>query len=158
MHPHLDALCADGTSFDRCYTPFPLCCPSRASLWTGLMPRHHGVLGNWRPVETRLRETGVARAFQRAGYHTIYNGKWHVPGTTPTAMGWTDATAIPAVLSGRDRGRYILAYRQYASQLGYQLDERSLENLTHRDTEAVSAPGGKPYATAEIGAGHFLET
>jgi len=30
--PHLDALAARGASFRHSYTPYPLCCPARASL------------------------------------------------------------------------------------------------------------------------------
>lgn len=156
--PHLDALRDEAASFDRCYTPFPLCCPSRASLWTGLMPRHHGVLGNWRPIDPALRESGFARAFSRSGYHTIYCGKWHVPGTTPAAMGWEEATAIPAIVDGQDRGRYIDAYRRYAAGLGYRLDPASMENLTVADVARARRPGGKPFGTAEIALDHYLET
>lgn len=156
--PHLDDLCDDATSLDRCYTPFPLCCPSRASLWTGLMPRHHRVLGNWRPIDRTERTGGLAQAFRRHGYHTLYCGKWHVPGTTPGEMGWRDAVAIPAVVEGRDRGRYIPAYRDYAAGAGYQLDPHSMENLTRGDVERIGRPGAKPWATAEIRVEDFLET
>ncbi len=156
--PNLDRLCEESTSFDRAYTPFPLCCPSRTSLWTGRMPRHHGVLGNWRPVMPHLREAGVAQAFRRAGYHTIYNGKWHVPGTTPNRMGWADTSAIPAVIAGQDRGRYIPDYRAYAGEHGYEFDERHIENLTQADITATIGPGTKPYATASVDLDHFLET
>lgn len=156
--PHLDALCAESVSFDRCYTPFPLCCPSRASLWTGLMPRHHGVLGNWRPIEPGLREGGFAGAFAQHGYHTVYCGKWHVPGTTPSAMGWQDAAAIPAVVDGQDRGRYIEAYRQYAASRGYQLHPASMENLTVADLSRTGRPGHTTFGTSGIGADDFLET
>ena len=156
--PHLDALAAEATSFDRCYTPFPLCCPSRASLWTGRMPRHHGVLGNWRPIVPDLRDTGVAQAFRKDGYHTIYSGKWHVPGTTPERMGWVDRSAIPAVLGGQDRGRYIPDYRDYAAARGYRLDPRHIENLTAEDIAHTTGPGAVPYATASISDDDFLET
>ncbi|HVX46017.1 MAG TPA: sulfatase-like hydrolase/transferase [Mycobacteriales bacterium] len=153
--PNLDSLCAESTSFDHAYTPFPLCCPSRASLWTSRMPRHHGVLGNWRPIVPQLREAGAAQAFRQAGYHTIYTGKWHVPGTTPAQMGWADASAIPAVLNGRDRGRYIPDYRDYAASHGYQLDEKHIENLTAEDIASVH---DRHYGTASIRLEHFLET
>ncbi|HVV98983.1 MAG TPA: sulfatase-like hydrolase/transferase, partial [Planctomycetaceae bacterium] len=153
--PNLDALCAESTSFDHAYTPFPLCCPSRTSLWTSRMPRHHGVLGNWRPIVPQLRSAGVAQAFRQAGYHTIYTGKWHVPGTTPAQMGWADASAIPAVLKGRDRGRYIPDYREYAASRGYQLDEKHIENLTAAD---IAATRDQPYATASVRLEDFLET
>ncbi len=35
-----------GTTFDHAYAPFPLCCPSRASILTGQYAHNHGVLGN----------------------------------------------------------------------------------------------------------------
>ena len=153
--PHLDRLVSESTSFDGCYTPFPLCCPSRTSLWTGLMPRHHGVLGNWRPIETRLQTSGFAQAFRRSGYHTYYNGKWHVPGTTPAAMGWHKSSAIPAVIQGQDRGRYIDDYRDWVQAQGYVLDPHHIENLTSEDLAALSE---RPYSTSTVPLESFLET
>ncbi len=153
--PHLDEFAEEATSFDGCYTPFPLCCPSRASLWTGLMPRHHGVLGNWRPIEDQYRGTGVAEAFRNAGYHTIYNGKWHVPGTTPEEMGWSATTAIPAVVGGQDRGRYIEPYRSWAATRGYRFDPDHIENLTEQDLAGLTE---HPYTTAEVSSEDFLES
>ncbi len=152
--PHLDQLAEESTSFDSCYTPFPLCCPSRTSLWTGLMPRHHGVLGNWRPIEPQLRTAGVAKAFRDAGYHTTYTGKWHVPGTTPSAMGWTASSAIPAVIRGQDRGRYIEDYREWATGRGHTFDADHIENLTAADLAALER---KPYATSQVHLEDFLE-
>ncbi|MGA8114827.1 MAG: sulfatase-like hydrolase/transferase [Actinocatenispora sp.] len=153
--PALDDLCAESTSFDRAYTPFPLCCPSRASLWTGRMPRHHGVLGNWRPVVPELRTAGLAADFRRAGYHTLYTGKWHVPGTTPQAMGWADTAAIPAVINGQDRGRYIPDYREYATGAGYEFDPHHIENLTEADLAGTS--NGRRYTTSSVRLEHYLE-
>lgn len=156
--PHIDALAAESTSFDGCYTPFPLCCPSRTSLWTGLMPRHHHVLGNWRAINPKLRETGLGAAFAAAGYHTIYTGKWHVPGTTPHRMGFRDASAIPAVLNGRDRGRYIEPYRDYATSQGYELAEGHIENLTPPDVARLRDPAAPHRGRAQIPLEHFLES
>ncbi len=153
--PNLDRLADESTSFDACYTPYPLCCPSRASLWTGLMPRHHGVLGNWRPIEEHLRSAGVAQTFRRAGYHTYYNGKWHVPGTTPAQMGWAATSAIPAVLNGQDRGRYIPDYRSWAAGRGHRFDPRHIENLTDGDLTALRE---RPYTTSSVPLDDFLET
>ncbi len=156
--PHLDALAERSTRFDGCYTPFPLCCPSRTSLWTGQMPRHHHVLGNWRGIRPDLADRGVAQAFVADGYHTTYTGKWHVPGTTPARMGWADYAAIPAVLDGKDRGRYIEAYRRYAAEQGYELLPDHIENLTAGDLKALRDPRAPHRATAEITEPHFLET
>lgn len=157
--PHLDALAERSVSFDECHTPFPLCCPSRTSLWTGRMPRNHHVMGNWRLIAPELRETSVATAFADAGYHTMYTGKWHVPGTTPGRMGFADISAIPAVLDGRDRGRYIEPYRDYAAARGYELVPGHIENLTPRDLPHVRRGAGAPMCgTAEIELQDYLET
>jgi arylsulfatase A-like enzyme len=156
--PNLDALASHGVSFDRCYTAYPLCCPARASLWTGLMPHATQVTGNWRSIREDLRDAGLASNFKQAGYHLIYTGKWHVPGTTPARFGYDDISAIPAVLEGRDRGRFIEEYRDYARAQGYVLHETHVENLTNADIAKLREPGKAPGGTSEIAEEHFLET
>ncbi len=44
-----ELLVKKGTSFDNFYSPFPLCCPARASFLTGLYAHNHGVLSNKPP-------------------------------------------------------------------------------------------------------------
>jgi arylsulfatase len=156
--PHLDALAAQGASFEHCYTPYPLCCPARTSLWTGQMPHNHHVVGNWRHIHPGLRDDGLVHAFLDAGYHTLYTGKWHVPGTTPARLGFADTAAIPAVLQGRDRGRYIEPYREYVQAHGYQLLPNHIENLTEHDLAQLKQPGKAPCGTADIAIEHYLET
>jgi arylsulfatase len=156
--PNLDALAAAGTTLDRCFTAYPLCCPARASLWTGLMPHAHHVTGNWRAIRADLQDEGLVSNFKAAGYHTIYTGKWHVPGTTPARFHFNDISAIPAILEGRDRGRFIEDYRDYVKSLGYNLHATHIENLTPADIEQLRQPNKAPYGTSEIPLEHFLET
>lgn len=155
--PHIDALAARGASLDRCYVTYPLCCPSRMSLWTGLMPHDHHGFGNWRWLREDLRHGGLVHPFVGAGYHTIYSGKWHVPGTTPARLGFADVEAVPAVLNGLDRGRYIEEYRAYATSQGYELVPGHIENLTASDVAQLDDPATAHYGTAEIALEHFLE-
>ncbi|HEX2032997.1 MAG TPA: sulfatase-like hydrolase/transferase [Chloroflexota bacterium] len=77
--PHLDALAARGTRFGAAYTPFPLCTPARASLFSGRMPHAIGVMDNGRPIPEAYREQTLGQLFARAGYDCAYGGKWHVP-------------------------------------------------------------------------------
>ena len=43
------SLAAAGTTFERAFASTALCCPSRATLFTGQYMHNHGVLGNRPP-------------------------------------------------------------------------------------------------------------
>jgi N-acetylglucosamine-6-sulfatase len=72
-------LAASGTTFERSFVSNPLCCPSRATLYTGQYTHNHGVIGN-RPPEGgygRLdKSEWLPIWLQRAGYHTVHIGKF----------------------------------------------------------------------------------
>ena len=67
--PTIDALAARGTRFARAYTPVPLTIPAHASLFTGLLPPHHGVRDNG---DQRLSQeaTTLAERVGQAGWTT----------------------------------------------------------------------------------------
>jgi len=155
--PNIDALAEDGTKFTNCFTPYPLCCPSRASLWTSVYPHRHHVIGNWLAINPEFRNGGLVQLFREAGYETIYTGKWHVPGTTPEKMGFAKWSAIPAVLNGCDRGRYIEEYREYVKGVGYKLKEGHIENLTENDLTKYIKNPNVHCGTADIKLEHYLE-
>jgi len=82
--PHLDALASNGLRFSQFYNA-GRCCPTRASLLTGLYPHQAGIGGMVSPGNRpgylgRLNETSVtlAEVLKAAGYHTAMTGKWHV--------------------------------------------------------------------------------
>ncbi len=80
--PNLDKLARSGMNFSRAYVTFPLCTPSRSSIFTGNMPHKLQVESN-EPHEERMPEAeqakGLGLAMQKAGYHTAHGGKWHIP-------------------------------------------------------------------------------
>ncbi|MDX6740353.1 sulfatase-like hydrolase/transferase [Actinocorallia sp. A-T 12471] len=81
--PHLDALAASGTRFERAYTPTAICTPARASLLTGKLPFRHKLLANYeRNVgyieDLPADEFTFSAALSDAGYRLGLNGKWHV--------------------------------------------------------------------------------
>ena len=91
--PNLDALAANGVRFTQFYNT-ARCCPTRASLLTGLHPHQTGVghmmedrgTDGYRGNLNRQCVT-IAEALKPAGYVNYAVGKWHVtPGQTAAAL------------------------------------------------------------------------
>src|SRR6185437_1696036 len=74
--PSFDKLAAQGVRFDRNYCQFPLCNPSRSSLFTGRPPLTTRVLGN-RDSVVQLHPEWITlpRLFRENGYTTLRSGK-----------------------------------------------------------------------------------
>jgi arylsulfatase len=103
--PNIDRLAAGGLRFTQFYNT-GRCCPTRASLLTGLYPHQTGVghmvndqgLPGYRG---HLNESCVtlAEVLQGAGYFTAMTGKWHVgqaAGVVPWKRGFERNLTAPA--------------------------------------------------------------
>lgn len=76
-------LVEEGTSFEEAFVSHPVCCPSRATILTGLYDHNHEVLGNNPPsggFEKFLfeghEEDSIAVSLQDGGYQTAFFGKY----------------------------------------------------------------------------------
>ncbi len=85
LTPNLDRLAHNGLRFTHFYNA-ARCCPSRASLLTGLYPHQTG-LGHMTSVDYGLpgyradlneQCVTIAEVLRMEGYHTYMSGKWHV--------------------------------------------------------------------------------
>ncbi|HEX6447380.1 MAG TPA: sulfatase [Streptosporangiales bacterium] len=76
--PNIDGLASRGVLASHCYANTPVCCPNRATLFSGLYPMRHTVIGNDLPVPDDVRF--VSEPLRDAGYRTGYIGKWHLDG------------------------------------------------------------------------------
>ncbi|SVC71232.1 uncharacterized protein METZ01_LOCUS324086, partial [marine metagenome] len=82
--PNLDGLASNGLRFTQFYNT-ARCCPSRASMLTGLHPHQTGVghmvsddgLEGYRG-DLNHRCVTIAEVLQSSGYKTYMSGKWHV--------------------------------------------------------------------------------
>ncbi|MDE0102378.1 MAG: arylsulfatase [Bryobacterales bacterium] len=87
--PVLDRLAANGLRF-RSFYNYARCCPTRASLVTGLYPHQAGVghmMSEYRedgaPIPSYMGNLNkscvtIAEVLRSAGYSTLMSGKWHV--------------------------------------------------------------------------------
>ena len=91
--PNIDALAENGLRFKQFYNS-ARCCPTRASLMTGLHPHETGIGHMTNPPGTLNHDAGpdfpnyrgvlskdcvtVAEVLKPAGYATLMSGKWHL--------------------------------------------------------------------------------
>ena len=94
--PSLDALAANGLRFTQTYNS-SRCCPSRASLLSGLYPHQAGIgrfVGDGKLPGYRGRLTDrcvtLAEVLGKAGYGTYACGKWHVNEPGPVERGFEE--------------------------------------------------------------------
>ncbi|MFB6342754.1 arylsulfatase [Saccharicrinis sp. FJH62] len=76
--PNIDGLARDGIRFTQMHNS-ARCCPTRASLLTGLHPQQAGI--NGMGVNLNMNAATIAEVLKENGYHTGMTGKWHLSTT-----------------------------------------------------------------------------
>lgn len=93
--PHIDSLARGGARFTHFYNT-ARCCPTRASLLTGLYPHQTGIghmVDNPKPFPGYTGDLNghcvtIAEVLRGAGYQTFMAGKWHVTPVTESKHNW----------------------------------------------------------------------
>lgn len=108
--PNLDSLADRGLRFSQMYN-VARCCPSRASLLTGLYPHQAGVglMTGQLPdpaYQGYLNQhcVTIAEVLKQNGYHTGMSGKWHVGGEYGRRSDWRELSGNPAYPTPMQRG------------------------------------------------------
>jgi arylsulfatase A-like enzyme len=67
-----------GLEFRNAFSPFPLCCPARASFLTGVYAHNHGVYWHHKPYGYGAFDDSrtIATSLSEAGYRTAFIGKY----------------------------------------------------------------------------------
>ena len=97
--PNLDKLAQGGIRFTQFYN-MARCCPSRASIMTGLYPHQVG-MGNMTSAKPRTdfpgyagvmndRNVTIPEVLKKAGYSTWMAGKWHLGPPGPVGRGFDE--------------------------------------------------------------------
>ena len=112
-----------GTAFPNAFVTTPLCCPSRASIFTGEYAHNHGITVNPEGFPVLNHDLTIEKALHDAGYATAIDGKF--------LNSW-DITQAPPY------------FDRYALQVGYGYRDPSL----NVDGTVAPVPG---FATDVIG-------
>ena len=150
--PQVNAeLVGHGATFANNFTNWPLCCPSRATLYTGQYARNHGVLGNAPPAGgfTRFDDTNALPLWLKAaGYKTVHVGKYlngyGEESTDPAYVppGW-DEWVTPTGGTTQTVYDYILNVNGNLVQRGHEVTDFKQDVLTDYAVDAINrnAPG-----------------
>jgi arylsulfatase A-like enzyme len=141
-----------GVTFNRAFTEFSLCCPSRVTFLLGKYAHNHHVESNiapgggfqkFKPLEGQT----IAVRLQGAGYRTALVGKYvnQYPSSTDTLYvppGWTHWAALFRNADQQMTNSAINRNGQRGNLSGYQTDALALEA---RNFIAASASANKPF-------------
>lgn len=148
--PHIDRLAARGVRFDRAYSQYPLCSPSRSSLLTGRRPDATGVLTNpgKNPMSPHFRErlpdaVTLPQLFRANGWFVARVGKLYhygVPNDIGTSSlddyrSW-DVAINPR---GRDRDMHDRIFSLVPGQFGGTVSWFADEGPDAEHTDGIGA-------------------
>jgi arylsulfatase A-like enzyme len=148
--PRLLSLAERGVTFENFFVPTPTCCPSRATMLTGLYTRHHGVLGNHPPMG------GVTRFDDRATLATWLHFGGVRTGLIGRYLNGYEKTTVPPgwdtfyAMWGGDSGannyyNYTVTDNGRRRRIGKDPDDYSTRVLTRKAIEFIEADDGRPF-------------
>ncbi|MEQ9286151.1 MAG: sulfatase [Cyclobacteriaceae bacterium] len=103
LTPNIDKLARQGVQFNRAYSNFALCNPSRSSFLSGLMPETLGITENKTSLQSTIAgRTTLPHLFRKNGYYTASLGKvFHGRQEHNDPNAWDDIFGFSATALGK---------------------------------------------------------
>lgn len=143
LMPEVRRLGAEGAIFDRAYATTPFCCPSRASIFTGLYAHNHLVTAGSLTFEeySAVNDQSVIPDFKAAGYQTGFYGKYLNGWPQIAPAGFDDWAVMPSVgayYSGEPWNVNGVQEPQDGTYSTHYLRDRALSFLASTETDDAS--------------------
>ncbi len=123
--PVMDELARQGTLFRNAFVTTPICCTSRASIFTGMYARTHGVHDFSTPLRPEHHAVSYPVMLHDAGYHTGFVGKYGV-GSGPQPGAFDFFYGLPG------NGRYLQEVDGETRHMTAMLRDAAVEYLSER--------------------------
>ncbi len=149
--PNIDYLAANGLRFTKFYNT-SRCCPTRASLLTGLYNQQAGI----GQMTTDMDEPGyrgyltentvtLAEVLKASGYHTAMSGKWHVSNTIEQKapgeqLKWLNHQAVFPYFSPVEQYPVSRGFEKYYGNIFGVVDYFDPFSLVNGTTPVTSVP------------------
>jgi N-acetylglucosamine-6-sulfatase len=150
--PNLKAMQREGVTFSQYYVSNSLCCPSRSSIFTGMLPHNTGVLTNTLPnggyevyMEHGNAQESFCVALQNAGYKTAMMGKLlngYLPRKHQPLPGWSDWFVAGAGYRNFD---YDINSNREILHFGHAPEDYLTDVLSNRADSLISAWKDHPF-------------
>ena len=155
--PNLDRLAASGTLFPQACCNNPICMPARATMFTGMLPRDHGLRVNGQALRTDLPV--LPQTLADSGYRTHATGKLHLtpwvpmvrpprPDLYPECLDyWRDGRieSFPTPYYGFESVDFVGGHTSYVyGDYTAWLKDRGGEAAMLRPERALQPPSGAP--------------
>lgn len=149
--PNIDMLARTGLRFLNPFVATPICSPSRATLFTGRVPRQHGIhdfltpkplenppQGQEAPPASFDSEVMISDLLSKAGYECGYVGKWHMGNDQKPGHGYT--TAVTMDRPGRYQDPFLFRNGERVQEKGYLAEIFTRHATEFLDKQTPSKP------------------
>jgi arylsulfatase A-like enzyme len=150
--PNIDNLARGGMRFANNFCCTPICSPSRATLFTGRVPRQHGIYdfltpkpienppqGQEAPPSSFAQEIMISDVLGKQGYNCGYVGKWHMGDDEHPKHGFQYTSTMPGG-SGPYRDPQLSTNGKLAKEEGYSTDLMTQHACSFLDQQKADKP------------------